>query len=393
MNVEVTAFDYQALPTERALEVRAAAERIHVRTNAAIIENGRDLLVVRRMPEMQGRFVSWLNAEFRLSERTAYNMMQTAENLGDRFAKFANIGPSALYSLAAPSTPDDVRDDIAARAHAGEKITHAQVERLKREAKAAREAAARLEAERSELLTRCRDATSREQQARDHLHLACEQAEADRHKAAEAARATVLAEAEQARRDAETAKAEAQKARAALEAAVRQARDEAEQAARDKAEALAEQAIARRRGDLAEIERRAKAAEEKAQRHYEAEQRLATEIRQHQEFLARAGSAEGEAPLQIKTSDKLMAALSDAMIALHGFEHTPLPPAARKFAMAQQMCAQMADAITAFLEPQVQEMSPQGAHCHEQLRDLERPGARAHHPQGADGPRPVQMNR
>jgi hypothetical protein len=94
--------------------VRAAAERIHVRTNVAITENGRDLLVVRRMPEMEGRFVAWLNAEFRLSERTAYNMMQAAENLGGRFAKFANIGPSALYALAAPSTPDDIHDDVAA---------------------------------------------------------------------------------------------------------------------------------------------------------------------------------------------------------------------------------------------------------------------------------------
>ena len=50
-----------------------------------------------------------------------------------------------------------------------------------------------------------------------------------------------------------------------------------------------------------------------------------------------------------------MAALSDAMIALHGFEHAPLPLAARKLATAQQMCAQMADAITAFLAPRIGE--------------------------------------
>ena len=131
--------------------------------------------------------------------------------------------------------------------------------------------------------------------------------------------------------------------------------EEAEQAARGRAEALAEEAMARRRGDLAEIERRAKAAEEKAQRHHEAGQRLAAEIRQHQEFLARAGSAEGEAPAQIEAAETLMAALSDAIIALHGFEHAPLPLATRKLAMAQQMCAQMADAITAFLAPRVEE--------------------------------------
>src|SRR6266540_4248399 len=117
---------------------------------------------------------------------------------------------------------------------------------------------------------------------------------------------------------------------------------EAEQAARGRAEAIVEEALARR-GDLAEIERRAKAAEDKPRRHHEAERRLAAEIRRHQEFLARIGSAEGEAPAQIEAAETLMAALSDAMIALHGFEHAPLAPAARKWAMAEQMCAQLAD--------------------------------------------------
>ena len=50
-----------------------------------------------------------------------------------------------------------------------------------------------------------------------------------------------------------------------------------------------------------------------------------------------------------------MAALSDAMIALHGFEHEAVPPAARKWAMAQQMSAQMAEAIAAFLAPRARE--------------------------------------
>ena len=59
--------------------------------------------------------------------------------------------------------------------------------------------------------------------------------------------------------------------------------------------------------------------------------------------------------MQIEAAETLMAALSDAMIALHGFEHAPLPPVARKWAMAQQMCAQMADAITAFLGPRIEE--------------------------------------
>ena len=125
---------------------------------------------------------------------------------------------------------------------------------------------------------------------------------------------------------------------------------------------LTEEALVRRRKELFEIEQRAKAAAEKAQRHHEAEQRLAAEIKRHVAFLARIGSAEGEAPEQIEAAEKLMVALSDAMIALHGFEHAPIPQAARKWAMAQQMSGQMADAITAFLAPRVEGAEPSPDH-------------------------------
>jgi DNA repair exonuclease SbcCD ATPase subunit len=192
--------------------------------------------------------------------------------------------------------PEEVRDQIEARAVAGERITVADVERLKREAKAAREAAARLEAEQ--------------------------------------------------RTAAETA-------RAAIENAVRQAREQAEEAAALKADALAEEALARRRGDVAQLERRAKEAEEEAQAYQATARRWAADAERHREYLARAGSAEREAPGHIDAAEKLMAALSDAMIALHGFEHAPIPHVARRWAMAQQMSAQMAEAITAFLAPRV----------------------------------------
>ena len=359
MTTEVTI--YQTLSADHAALAMRAEERIKARTVVTVIENGRDLLEVKNALG-HGLFTQWLAQTFPFTERTAQRWMSAAERYGAKSEVTSVLKSEVLLLLAAPSTPEEVRQEIEARAIAGERITVAEVERLKREANAAREAAARLETERADLLTRVTDASSREREARDHLRLAREQAEAEKRAAVDAARAAVLAEAEQARRDAEAAKAEAEKARAALEAAIRQAREEAEQAAGDKAEALAEEALARRRGDLAEIERRAKAAEDKARRHHEAEQRLAAEIKQHQEFLARIGSAEREAPVQIEAAERLMAALSDAMIALHGFEHAPLPPVARKWAMAQQMCAQMADAITAFLAPRVQEFRPSPDH-------------------------------
>lgn len=60
----------------------------------------------------------------------------------------------------------------------------------------------------------------------------------------------------------------------------------------------------------------------------------------------------------IEAADKLMRALTDAMIMLHGCAHTPLPPVARKWAMARQMSSQMAAAITAFVAPRLVETAP-----------------------------------
>ena len=274
MTTEVTI--YQTLSADHAALAMRAEERIKARTVVTVIENGRDLLEVKNALG-HGLFTQWL--AFPFTERTAQRWMSAAERYGAKSEVTSVLKSEVLLLLAAPSTPEEVRQEIEARAIAGERITVAEVERLKREANAAREAAARLETERADLLTRVTDASSRERQARDHLRLAREQAEAEKRAAADAARAAVLAEAEQAKRDAEAAKTEAEKARV-------QAREEAEEAARGRAEALAEEALARRRGDLAEIERCAKAAEDKARRHYEAEQRLAAEIKRHHEFLA-----------------------------------------------------------------------------------------------------------
>jgi hypothetical protein len=357
---------YQSLAPQHVALAMRAEERIKARTVVTVIENGRDLIEVKNALG-HGLFTQWLARTFPFTERTAQLWMNAAKQYGAKSELSSVLGDKVLVLLAAPSTPEDVREEIEARATAGEKITIAEVERLKREARTAQETAARLETERKDLLARVNEATSREQQARDHLRLAREQADAGERAAAETARAAVLAEAEQARRDAEIAKAEAEAARAALDDAVRQARVQAEQAACEKAEALAEEAIARRRGELAEIERHAKAAEEKAQRHHEAAQRLAAEIQQHHDTLGRLSSAEHEAPALIDAADQLMRALTDAMISLHGAEHAPLPPVARKWAMAQQMSAQMAEAITAFVGPRLADAppSPPRQHGHE----------------------------
>jgi DNA repair exonuclease SbcCD ATPase subunit len=341
VSTEVAAFDYAALPGECAIQVRAATQRIHLRTAVAVFENGKDLLAVRNMPEMKGRFVAWLKAEFRLSEATAYRMIRVAENLGEEFVTVTNIGPKALYALAAPSTPEEVREEVAARATDGKKITYTEVQELKREAARARDEAERLKVEREEWIEMAQSAAERERETREHLKLARKDAYAEAQKAGEAARMAIQAEAN-------AAQDQLAKVKAELDSAMAKARADAEEAARADAEARAEEALAKRRGDLAEIEARAKAAEEKARRHYEAERRLAAQVEKHNAFLARLGGAEAEAPAALEAVETLKGALLDAMIRLQDFEYEPLPPVARQWESAGQMCRQLAEAIDVF---------------------------------------------
>ena len=174
---------YQTLSPDNAALAMRAEERIKARTVVTVIENGRDLLEVRNALG-HGHFTQWLEQTFPFTDRTAQRWMNAAERYGGKTDIMSVLNDTVLLMLAAPSTPEEVRQEIEARAAAGEKITIAEVERLKREARAALEETARLEAERSELLTRVSDATSREQEARDHLRLAREQAKADMQKAA-----------------------------------------------------------------------------------------------------------------------------------------------------------------------------------------------------------------
>jgi hypothetical protein len=110
-------------------EVRAAAERIRVRmkrTAEDIIEIGRDLLAVKTKLG-HGNFLPWIEAEFGMSQRTAYNFMAVSEKLGDKVATVANFAPKALYLLA--SAPAEVVTQVETKAEAGETVSVAEVTR------------------------------------------------------------------------------------------------------------------------------------------------------------------------------------------------------------------------------------------------------------------------
>ena len=124
-----TYFDYAALPVAVALKAQLAANSIKLRlkrTVEDIIEIGRELTAVKdELPH--GQFLPWIEAEFEMSERTAYNFMDVAGKFGDKVATVASFSSKVLYALSAPSTPDAVIDKAVAKAESGDKVTVADV--------------------------------------------------------------------------------------------------------------------------------------------------------------------------------------------------------------------------------------------------------------------------
>jgi len=96
-----------------------------------IIEIGRDLLAVKAsLPH--GSFLPWIEAEFGMSERSARNFMAVAERYAGKSAIVADLNPTALYALA--SAEPDIQARIEEMIAAGEVVTKATVDALRRRA-------------------------------------------------------------------------------------------------------------------------------------------------------------------------------------------------------------------------------------------------------------------
>jgi hypothetical protein len=108
---------------EHASAIRALGKQ----TVENVIEIGDHLTKAKKIAG-HGNWLPWLEREFGWDERTAQRFMSVQElasksdNLSD-----LNLPLSALYMLAAPSIPPEARDEIIARAEAGEQVTVAEV--------------------------------------------------------------------------------------------------------------------------------------------------------------------------------------------------------------------------------------------------------------------------
>src|SRR3954451_21112221 len=107
-------FDYSALPADVAKEARAAVERYRRSVKVHVLETGRDLLTMKdRLGH--GHFGRWLEAEFRMNERSAQRYMNVAAEFGDKSDIVSVLPPTTLYQLTASSTPAPAREEVVNR--------------------------------------------------------------------------------------------------------------------------------------------------------------------------------------------------------------------------------------------------------------------------------------
>jgi hypothetical protein len=99
-----------------------------------IIEIGRELIAAKAEIG-HGGWLDWIDAEFGWGHHTASNYM----NVASKFRSVRNLGAltidaTALYTLAAPEVPPEVRDRAVELAEQGEHVTKAEADRLIAEA-------------------------------------------------------------------------------------------------------------------------------------------------------------------------------------------------------------------------------------------------------------------
>lgn len=107
---------------------------INGRTKDHYIETGRDLIRASDILE-HGKLGTWLKENFGWSPSTARNYINAAK-LVDENANIADLQPSAVMALAAPSVPESVKAEVFANLDAGKTATVAEIKAKIKAAKA-----------------------------------------------------------------------------------------------------------------------------------------------------------------------------------------------------------------------------------------------------------------
>lgn len=127
-------FDYSSLDVETSQFVQEQTGEIRglmKRTAQGIVEIGQKLIEVKERLG-HGQFLNWLETEFEWHRDTANKFMQVAKQFGSLdLSEVSAFDISALYKLAAPSTPDAAREEAISRASTGESISYTEAKAIK----------------------------------------------------------------------------------------------------------------------------------------------------------------------------------------------------------------------------------------------------------------------
>lgn len=113
-------WDYaQVAPVDRKAVEDAAVDILAngQRMQQSAVAVGERLIAVKRLLG-HGQFGDWCQTEFSMSQKTAENLMNVAREFGDKIETVSIFTNSAMYLLAAPSTPEPARQQAIAEAQA-----------------------------------------------------------------------------------------------------------------------------------------------------------------------------------------------------------------------------------------------------------------------------------
>jgi hypothetical protein len=124
---------------ERLESLAKEIECLHIKASLQIAERLAKAHEIFRYRRDEGGFTGWVESRLKISSSTAYRLLDVYKRFGgnESFPISETLPISALYLLAARSTPDKAVQEIAERVKVGEQVTYAEaketIERARRQ--------------------------------------------------------------------------------------------------------------------------------------------------------------------------------------------------------------------------------------------------------------------
>ena len=116
---------------ERLESLAQEIARLHIKASLQIAERLAKAPQIFRYRRDEGGFTGWVENRLKLSSSTAYRLLDVHERFGgdESLSIWETLPISAVYLLAARSTPDKAVQEIAERVKVGEQISYAEAKK------------------------------------------------------------------------------------------------------------------------------------------------------------------------------------------------------------------------------------------------------------------------